>query len=94
LPTHTQYPELVRSMVASRAAGAASFRRREWPSVRGGQWVVAHRRHRHLSCQGRPRSALELWETWSDLGVGAKRRDRRDRRQILVSSSTMGEREE
>jgi hypothetical protein len=44
LPTHTQDPEPVRSMVASRAAGVASSRRQEWPSVRGGQRAGARRR--------------------------------------------------
>jgi hypothetical protein len=104
LPTHTQGPEPVRSMVASRAVGAASSGRREWPSVRGGRWLGARRRHRHLGCQGRPCSAPELWEARSDLGVGAKRGDRclfrvaasaqRERRRRRTLSSLVGEREE
>jgi hypothetical protein len=76
LPTHTQDPEPVRSMVASRAASVASSGRREWPSVRGGRWARTRRRRRHLDRQGRPRSAPELWEDQSDLGVGAERGDR------------------
>jgi hypothetical protein len=75
LPTHTQYPKPVRSMVASRATGVASSGRRKWPSVRGGRWARACRRRRHLDRQGRPRSASELWEDRLDLGIGAERGD-------------------
>jgi hypothetical protein len=76
LPTHTQDPEPVRSMVASRAVGVASSGRREWPSVRGGWWAGARRRRRHLDCQGRPCSTPKLWEDRSDLDVGIERGDR------------------
>jgi hypothetical protein len=76
LPTHTQDPEPVWSMVASQAAGVASSGRREWPCVRGGRWAGARRRRRHLDRQGRPHLAPELWEDRSDLGVGAERGDR------------------
>jgi hypothetical protein len=76
LPTHNQDLEPVRSMVASRAAGVASSGRREWPSVRGGQWAGARTRRRHLDRQGRPRSASELWEDRSNLSVGAERGER------------------
>jgi hypothetical protein len=63
-------------MVASRPAGVASSGQREWPCVRGGRWAGACRRRRHLDRQGRPRSAPELWEDRSDLGVGPERGDR------------------
>jgi hypothetical protein len=76
LPTHTQDPESLQSMVASRATGVASSGRREWPSVCGGRWARAFRRRRHLDRQGRPRSVTELWEDRSDLGVGVERGDR------------------